>query len=204
MTHLSVFFTWSGYPHLVVEFGWVWGADPGPRAGVEGGRVVVLWACHVWAVGAQHVWVGGRSVHTPSSRGQVQEAAACPRPPQRAQALGLQGLLKPGALPAISPWGRVSVSGGGEGGGDSRGVEGCRGVWVQLGAAPGGGRGAVGWAQRVADRPVQQLEVAEEARRAEHLTDFRQNKVMLFFGTLGKKMDLMGYSGWEHWPELCL
>ena len=187
-----------------MEFGGVWGADPWPRARVEGSRVVVLGACHIRTVGAQHMWVGvgRRSVHTPSSRGQIQETAACP--PQRAQALSLQGLLKPGALPAISAWRRVSVSGGGEGGGDSRGVEGRWGMWVQLGAAPGGGRGAVGWAQRVADRPVQQLQAAEEARRAEYLTGFRQKKLVLFFRTLDKKMDLMGYSGWEHWPELCL
>lgn len=95
------------------------------------------------------VGVGRRSVHTPSSRGQIQEAAAGPRSPQRAQALGLQDLLKLGALPALSAWRRVSVPGGGEGGGDARGVEGGRGVRVQLGlgegaAAPGGGRGVVG------------------------------------------------------------
>lgn len=50
----------------------------------------------------------------------------------------------------------------------------------------------------MADRPVQQLQAAKEARRAEHLTGFRQKKLMLFFRTLDKKMDLMGYSGWEH------
>lgn len=113
-----------------MEFRRVRGADPRPRAGVEGRRVVLLWACHIRAVGAQHVWVGvgRRRVHTPSGRSEIQKAAAGPRPPQRAQALGLQGLLEPGALPALSAGRRVSVSGGGEGGGHAGGVEGGRGV----------------------------------------------------------------------------
>lgn len=44
--------TWSGYPHLVAEFRGVRGVDPGSGAGVEGSGAVVLWATHVWAVGA--------------------------------------------------------------------------------------------------------------------------------------------------------
>lgn len=46
-------------------------------------------------------------------------------------------------------------------------------------AAPAGRRGGERRAQRVANRPVQQLQVAEETRRAEHLADFtgsRRNK----------------------------
>lgn len=48
---------WSGYPHLIAEFGGERGVDP-RWVGVKGSRVVILWACHVRAVGAQHLWVG--------------------------------------------------------------------------------------------------------------------------------------------------
>ncbi|TNN67329.1 hypothetical protein EYF80_022436 [Liparis tanakae] len=91
------------------------------------------------------------------------------------------GLLKPGALPALSARRQVSVSGGGEGRRDAGAVEGGRGVRVQRGlgegaaaaAAPRGGRVAVGRAQGgVAARPVQQLEVAEEAGGGEQRSDF--------------------------------
>lgn len=43
-------------------------------------------------------------------------------------------------------------------------------------AAPAGRRGGERRAQRVASRPVQQLQVAEETRRAEHLADFTSNR----------------------------
>lgn len=109
-----------------MEFGRVRRADPRPGAGVEASSIVVLWRRHVRAVGIQHVWVGvGRlSVQVPGRRGQIQETAADPRPACRAQTFGLQGLLKLGAISALSGGRRVSVSGAGEGGG----VEGGRGV----------------------------------------------------------------------------
>lgn len=53
-------------------------------------------------------------------------------------------------------------------------------------AAPAGRCGGERRAQRVASRPVQQLQVAEETRRAEHLADFtssKRNKSK--FGTTG-------------------
>lgn len=138
--------------------------------------------------------VGRRRVHAPRCGSQIQKTAAGPGPPERAEALGLQGLLQPGALPALSARRQVPVSGGGEGGADAGVVEGGRGVRVQRGlgqgaaAAPGGGRVAVGRAQRVAARPVQQLEVAEEAGRGEHLSDFgeRDKKRLAFRSRLGR------------------
>lgn len=51
------------------------------------------------------------------------------------------------------------------------GVKRCLGEGA---AAPAGGGGVVGRAQGVAARPVQQLEVTEEARRGEHLSNFRK------------------------------
>lgn len=117
--------------------------------------------------------VGRRRVHAPRCGSQIQKTAAGPGPPERAEALGLQGLLQPGALPALSARRQVPVSGGGEGG---------------AAAAPGGGRVAVGRAQRVAARPVQQLEVAEEAGRGEHLSDFgeRDKNRLAFRSRLGR------------------
>lgn len=64
-----------------------------------------------------------------------------------------------------------------------RGVQGSDGKGA---AAPAGRRGGERRAQRVASRPVQQLQVAEETRRAEHLADLtssRRNKSE--FGTTG-------------------
>lgn len=175
--------TWSGRPQLVAELRGVGRADPGAGAGVEGRRAVVLRPAHVRAVRAQHVGVRVRrgGVHAPGSGGQVQEVAAGPRAAQGAQTLRFEGLLETGALPALPSGGRVSVPGGGEGGGHPGGVEGGRGVRVQqrLGeraAAPGGGRGAVGRAQRVARGPVQELEVTEEAWGGVHLPDFRPHR----------------------------
>lgn len=130
--------TWSGNPHLAVEFGREGGVDPGPGGGVEGSGVVILRSRHVRAVGTQHGRVGRWTVHIPGSVGQVQEAAAAaaPQGAWRAQTLRLQAVLELGALPALSAGRGVSLSGGG--------VEGAGGVRVQgrLGeqaAAPGGG-----------------------------------------------------------------
>lgn len=202
--------TWSGGPHLVAQLGGVRRADPGSGTGVERSRAVVLRPAHVRAVGAQHVWVGVRGgVHPPSSRGQVQEAAAAAADPQpqRAQPLRFEGLLQPGALPPLSAGRRgVGVPGGGVGGGHPGGVEGGRRVRVQRGldegaAAPGGGRGAVGRAQGVAGGSVQQLEVAEEAGGGEHLSDCggggQKEAIRLRFG---EKATV----GVRHSPEPCL
>lgn len=134
------FLTWSGYPHLAVEFGRERGVDPGPGGGVEASGVVVLWRRHVGAVGTQHVRVGRWAVHIPSGVGQIQETAAVSQTAQRAQAFRLQAVLELGALPALSAGRGVSVPGGGEGGS----VEGAGGVRVHRGLgerapAPGGG-----------------------------------------------------------------
>lgn len=164
--------TWSGNPHLTVEFGREGGVDPGAGGGVEGGGVVILRRCHVRAVGSQHVRVGRWTVHTPGSVAQIQETATAPQSAWRAQTLHLQAVLQLGALPALSAGRGVPLSGGGE----RRGVEGAVGVRVRgrLGeraAAPGGGRRVVRRAQGVAPRPVQQLQVAEGAGGAQHLSD---------------------------------
>lgn len=55
-------------------------------------------------------------------------------------------------------------------------------------AAPAGRRGGERRAERVAGRPVQQLQVAEETRRAEHLADFnRRRRNKSEFGTTGAR-----------------
>lgn len=186
--------TWGGYPHLIVEFGWIWGVDPGSRVRVESSRIIFLWTCHICTVGAQHVWMGVRwCVHASSSRGQIEKTAAGAGPPWWTQAFILQGLLKLWALSALSARRWISISGGGEGGGDAGSVEGGRGVWVQRGlgkgaAAPGGGWGGVRWTQGVTGWPIQQLEVAEETRRAEHLTDLRKQDWMSWAQYLGGRI----------------
>lgn len=133
------FVTWSGYPHLIVEFGRERGIDPGPGGGVEGGGVVILRSRHVRAVGTQHVRLGRWIVQIPGRVGQIQEAAAAPQPARRAQTFRLQAVMELGALPALSAGRGASISGAGEGGS----VEGAGGVGVQWGlgegaAAPGG------------------------------------------------------------------
>lgn len=119
-------FTWSGYPHLTVEFGRERGVDPGSGGGVEGGGVVVRWSRHVGAVGAQRVRLGRRIVRIPGGVGQTQEAAAAAQAARRAQTFRLQAVLDLGALPALSAGRGVSISLVGEGGR----VEGAGGVGV--------------------------------------------------------------------------
>lgn len=108
--------TWSGNPHLTVEFGREGGVDPGAGGGVEGGGVVVLRGRHVGAVGTQHVWVGRWAIHVPGGVGQIQEGAAAAQSAWGAQTLRLQAVLELGAVPALSAGGAVSLSGGCEGG----------------------------------------------------------------------------------------
>lgn len=167
-----VFFTWSGYPHPIVEFGRERGIDPGPGRGVEGGGIVILWSRHVRAVGTQHVRLGGWIVQIPSRVGQIQEAATAPQTARRAQTFRLQAVMELGALPALSAGRGASVSGAGEGGG----VEGAGGVGVQWGlgeeaAAPGGDGWIVRRAQGMASRPIEQLQITEGAGGGQHLTD---------------------------------
>lgn len=62
-------------------------------------------------------------------------------------------------------------------------------------AAPGGGRGGVRRAEGVAARPVQQLQVAEETRRAEHLADFKSEDKSETVGSEGGGDDLRQWEG---------